>query len=434
MKKILKISIIGFLITATLAISSITFAAETKTSRIRIPKSFLKEERSIVFKRADYDPGGIFLRRLPREDDIDNFNIIVDVRERYNDNIFYTQNERIYDFITNVKPSFDFLWDAKRYEIRGGCNADLELFQVYDSRNNLDYGAHLSTHLLKGNKLNFKLSDKIRNRESPTGEIFSSDIQRWYENDLVFETFYDPRPKISSKLTISHFIKGYKSLSATKQYGHRIFDIEPTIYYQISPRITLISQFITKYIKYSEGLNRNSWSQMPGGGIRVEITKKANIDVRANYLYRSYYDVDTIDRVNDFTLDAKLTYNFSKNISLKLRAQRDIYESTRDEIGNAHLISSSFIPELNIGRFLFPNLELNLSGKAERSVYPAKITEESKTSYLKINNFYCLTKLKYRLTEAIGIGLDYSWSMRDSRYSGLDYFKNEITLKAKYVY
>jgi hypothetical protein len=367
------------------------------------------------------------------------------VAERYADNILYTPEEEMDDFITTVSPGVWFSIPGGQEEISGTATASSAPGGVVKSsltspsyRRLLAYLAYTPEFTLyrehsdentESHQLEASLEYRFR------GDLTLGFLDRFdashddrqtdntllinaYRNNLfqVFAT-YDVSSDLTFDLICSHFLVDYTE-DRNLYRDRRDMSVGGTLSYHLTSKTSLFAEYERVDMEYDNAGLRSSREQNFQGGLRWEITEKSAGVVKAGWGIRDW-DLSQAGDEGSFRMDIQVDHRFTNTTRIAIGA----YQRTEE--------TNTLAADYRIGRGASFRYTQKIRSKLQAHLGGSWLFETYKggAGELKEETYACNTGLTYTLRKWLSAGLEYTFSRQTSDFELYDYTANEVVFR-----
>ena len=348
------------------------------------------------------------------------------LKQTYDSNIYLeSKGDKNDDFITDITLGIEVQMPLipereEDFTIQASYQADIIEFWRHNQNDRVDHTAKGLLDLKFTNDFQLKIEDNFRRTADPPNNERTALDDRTRN---IFDTTiaYD-REKIKFEGSFTITRDDYDDTNNLDKNDNRFTAI---VFYQISPKISLLSEYNFGTIDYdSNETNSNSKYHQLRFGAVGELWPKLTGTVKTGYKYVGYNESGKKD-FSSVTLFGNIKYSVTERTVINLFAERTSEES-------AYSVNSYY--EINkIGADLTHQLSerfwLNGTGSFQYNRYPAETTESSTTAKRKDTLWGLGTGLKYEIREWLVVNSDYEFKLRDSKFAVYDYDGHKISAK-----
>lgn len=365
----------------------------------------------------------------------------LEVQTRYDDNIYFTETDRIDDVIISIVPGLKFTdkQDGHRINVELGGNVDRYLQNT--SENRYGYDASADAQFGIGTLTSYNLSASYK-RSTEARRSFNS-FGASTRAPVAFDAF-DASGGLAR--TIGRFDLSLSGRYSARSYIGSTFvsDIEVDLGFR---NYDLVGA--TAKLAYSSGPNQQIYLMVSGDrrdynnldastadlpesytrdrsskgaqfelGVTRQISELLFLDVRAGYRTRTYKD-PTLPTINGLSFTGDLLWNATPLTSLNLHAARGVDETV------SPLLAGTLRTEFSgtVDHELLRNLILSAKG---RYAHLSPIGDSSITNESEIT-----LQARYLLNRRWSFDLEGNRLVRDSSYSRSD---NRLTFNLKFAF
>ena len=354
------------------------------------------------------------------------------INEHYNDNIFATENDKISDFITLIKPQLIVKsdWNNHALTFRSAANIEQHFDNESENSEDFSFSGNGRLDILRNSRLTAGAgyARDHRRRSSPDDEdglertIFhETNVFSFYEHDLkpfAFKTGIRFSQKdfddvASSTGIINNDDRDRDRITGELQINYEFFPnysafirgaINKRNYDNLSDDLLLD--------RSSSGYEINIGSQIYGSGVLYG-------DFFIGFKEQDYDDL-RLKTINGISGGGSLTWLPSGLTTVNLSSSRLIHETTVDTASGIFETKA----KLDIDHELLRNLLLNLNVSFSHEDYVG-IGREDKYFDVGIG-------ANYLMNRNVNFALQYNFSNRSSSNSGSDFDRNILSLGVKF--
>lgn len=352
------------------------------------------------------------------------------VSQRFDDNIFSTDQNEQEDYITLISPSMVANSDWNSHSLSLYARGDFAVYDENDSENYDDYivGARGRLDISNGTFLSSGLS-YARNHEDrgAPDNNFNSDGPNIFKNINADINFNRSVSKITlafdNRFARFDFEDGLTS-SITPVVVDNDFRDRNEYYsslrlgYELSPNYqAFISAGYNKRIYDEEATNRDSDGYEIVAGAAFDFTGKLKGEFFAGFLEQDYENNSLVD-ISGSSYGANLLWNPTGLTSVQLGVVRQVQETTLLDFSGT--LTTSY--NLNVEHELLRSLLVGFNaGYTSIDFEPISSNQRNDDIYL------FATEARYFVNKNLSLNLNYTLQQRDSSEIGQDFTRNRVT-------
>lgn len=362
---------------------------------------------------------------------IDSFRLLpkLVVTEVFDDNIFFTRNDRVQDFITVFSPSLAVESDWAKHEFNLRSGLDIGRYEANDSENYIDYWASTDGRYdLTPNWNLFGGSEFYRDhegRESPDDDVGTAPT-----------TFKDIRSHLGTAARIDRLSLRFGGTFQRLDYrdvprtlgeinqddrDRSLFAMGSRLGYELAPGYKAFVQGTYDVRRYKSslddfGFDRDSDGYQVAGGLGIEAGDNLKAEILAGYMAQSYGD-PALDSVGAVDLGVRLTWRPTPFTILTGFVDRSIAETTLP--GASSYLNTAL--GVTVTHELTNNLIFTGRGTYANNDYRGIGRQD--------NLFSAGLGLRYLLSKNVFAEGEYSFRHRDSSDSTENYISNAVLLR-----
>ncbi len=369
----------------------------------------------------------------------------------WNDNIFYSENNRESDFVLRPLLNLDIFWpfsDTNALRLTVGAS-----WAKYFDHDELDSGSImfspnsvLAFSFDVGN-LKFTVRDRFSYQEDPYEIAPLSNVARYqrYENQAGLEVEWP----INEKLTFTAGYDHYNLWSANDTFSSEDRSIDTLFIrpsFQLTPAIKIGLFASNSWVDFDSEHRADSNAVMVGPFVDIQLTEVITLYLEVGYQGidfdgTSTFDDDFFVRANedffrDLTDDERALFEDSDDASgfyakFELAHRpNDIFEHGLSFTKTAEIgFGSNFydLYHVEYGATFKGIRDTELTGVVFYEFYDTSgdFSEEADRIGLSVG-------IRHHLTNSIALGLDYRFLLKDSNFEGADYYQNLVFLSLYY--
>lgn len=354
------------------------------------------------------------------------------VEERFNDNIFATENNEVDDFITVFNPALDVQSQWSRHALNFGANAKVGRYADNGAEDYEDYNGFVNGTVDIARRSNvsggISYSKLHEDRGSPddVNGVNPTEYTLLNANAAFQQRFNRVKLRLSTKLDRYDYDDVTTSGGTTINNDDRDRDeveLGVRVGYEIVPAYEAFVRFTYNDRDYDSatddnGLIRDSSGYEAVGGVRLDLSGKTFGDVFAGYRSQDYDD-PSLNEVSGVSYGASLTWNATSLTTAKLNARRTVEESTQNNASG--YLASVF--GVSVDHELLRNLLIGGNATYTNNDYEGISREDDITAA----GLYA----KYLWNRYLDLSVRYDRTSRDSSVAGQDYDKNVLMLRVE---
>lgn len=245
---------------------------------------------------------------------------ILNVEERYEDNIFQLANDAKGDFVTTATP--ELLLEFKcsgRNIFYADYKYEILRFDRYnrDDRENNKFKARFEIY---GPDYFLKLREDFK--EVTTTSTYAEYFDDYRLNDAS-ATLGGDFNNVSFETTYQNLDYDYKTIDSANNYNEHLFDL--TAYYKIFPKTKALLEYDFGKIKYDNDKTRDGDANEFLAGIKGELSQKMTGTIKLGYQSRDYEARKDWEEAVTYT---NVLYEISQKTKLDFTFERKPVEST----------------------------------------------------------------------------------------------------------
>ena len=346
------------------------------------------------------------------------------LKGQYDDNIFYTNKNTVYDWIGIITPGaiLELPWDDNLLQF--DFRAMLYYFRHNPRENHQDYRLKgLFTYNFSNFKL--KIEDLFLKTSSRENTDYSYRIER-IENTGSIALLYSANSfELQGKY--KNFYMDYFD-DVYSKYDHQEHFGILTAFYRIAPKTKALVEYTYDRILYRDARDRDGFYNEVRVGFKGEITSKLYGIVKVGYQNRQYQGNPTWEDYDGIVGLVSLEQRFSKYSNLRVGWERTTRESTY-EFNSYYLINRFWV-------VYSQQLAHKLRGYAKINYYNYRYPYRSLTYDKKRVDEIWQPEVGvvYRIQDWLSADLSYRYKDRNSNFPGHDYADNRISLELSAMY
>lgn len=409
------------------------FASSSLSSSAAEPVAASENSVSTVFERArtDYDPLGVKLGSFV-------FKPAIAVEEHFSDNIYATETNTKDDFITSVKPEFQFVSDWNRHEVSLNAAADIGRYANHTDENYEDYnvGAEGRLDIVRETYAIAGIQYYQRHEERGTPEDNTTNaVEPTVFHDLEGKlNFYRGAGRVSVSLDNQYdrltFDNGNTSTGAVLNNSERDRDEYKSrlkVAYEIIPNYSAFvsATYLNKEYDETASEGRNSNGYDLAIGTDINISGKTKAEVFVGYYDRNYKSATYKDE-NGLAFGADLIWDVTPITSLDAGVVRSIEETTVNGASGYVSTKYSVGAEHELKRNILLGLDLSYATNEYNGALAGALEREDDISQVD-------TKVSYLLNRNVKLDTTYTYKNRNSNIAGQDYDANIVMVGVKFA-
>jgi hypothetical protein len=347
----------------------------------------------------------------------------IGLTEKYNDNIYLTNENRKSDFITTISPGIDLSYKSMRTELMLGYHPGFNYYASHSDRNNVSHALNFGALVKFSERLTLSVKDSFIKSED------SQDIRTVYEGSLqrnikrqINSLSGDLAYKISPRLT-STLSGGYSdtrtSGSSSSTGDLKSYSAGLSLSYLLSERTSINANY--RRSEYDYVSNDDSSSDAYTLGISYKLSETMTLAANGG-VSRTKYDDNTGRSSTGFTGGASLTKRFERSdfaLAYNQGIMPNIENNDTTKTRSLSLRYNRRITELLTGGLnVFYSIHESASGRST----------DTREAGGGINFSYMLSKAAY-------IVLDYNYIKHDDKITNLNDYRNHmVMLTFRYSY
>ncbi|MBD3297005.1 MAG: outer membrane beta-barrel protein [Candidatus Omnitrophica bacterium] len=351
----------------------------------------------------------------------------VQVREKWDSNIFYDPNDEKSDFITVITPSvmseFGF-GNFDKHKLRLNYKVDLGIFAEYDDQNYGNHDALGEVMFELGENYELTVSDRFLFTSSRAGTEFERRNLRKENTAKVL--LHGDFNKVGFDIGYSNYRIDFHSdlLDAFDRYDNSGW---ATGYVQVMPKTKALVEFKYTNIQYDDATGRDGNAYRGMAGLKGELTPKIVGIAKAGYKYKKYED-STNDDFSSAVAEIALMYDPMDRLNIIFGYIREGFESTY--VANNYYTGDHF--SLNVNYEFGKNWTAKGTGIFQHNYYPEQAAgaSEKRRDYV----WSVGGGLEYKLQEWMVLGGGYDFKQRESTIDDRDYDDHIIYTDVKMVF
>lgn len=353
------------------------------------------------------------------------------VAEQFDSNVFLSNTDREFDFISILAPSVGFEMKAGDTLLSADYEIAQYLFGIWHSQNHLDQRVRAQSET-QWTDYKLTISDEYKlftDRASNENSLrikedvnsFKAGISAMFEKfgfDLGYLNkiqYYD-----SSDLCVGSLEYWQKSYMDQSAYL--------TLSYRMRPKTYFIFENDIGYINYYET------SELPDSyyidslvGIRGEWTSKIVANLRAGFRYQHYDNSDVVAHKPyvGAIIRGGLEYSATADDKFILSLERVDYESTysNNNYYTQNLVGLDYRHKFN------KKVSCGFFGVYQYHQYPSETTEGTDTAKRADNLGSAGASVRYDMQKWVSLEAKYEYRLRTSRFDIYDYKDNLVTVR-----
>ncbi|MEW6101570.1 MAG: outer membrane beta-barrel protein [Candidatus Omnitrophota bacterium] len=348
----------------------------------------------------------------------------------FDSNIYLTDKNEKYDIITMINPSIGLKIPLRDNGLSFEYDIAVNEFSRFHENDHID---HRLLTLLEVNLTDYQvtLDDEWRRFTDRAG---SEDVNRTKRQTnslrLGVATTLD---QLSFDIAYLNFWQDYlvnKTIINGLDYNDKdslthVLDIEAA--YRFMPKTSALWENKVGFIDYyHSSLPPDSYFIESLLGVKGEWLAKTTVDLRGGVKFQDYETSTVLSDENYLNFVAKgvLEHSLSDDDTVKLKAERNTYESTYSNMNyyEANMIGFDY-------KHKFYKVTAEIFGQAQQNRYPDESTEDGETAKRKDKLYNVGGALRYDVRNRVSLEAKYEYKKRDSRFKTLDYIEHLTTLR-----
>lgn len=315
----------------------------------------------------------------PKGTDLGGFTLfpLVELTERFTDNLYYGQNERREDMVTSVQPSLRLKskWSVHEVELHGGSEIKRHLRHDSEDVENYNAGAKarldVTSDLLLRAALNWEQGHEARSSPDDAGGVTPTETST--TNGLLGGEYRGGRIRLKgvAEETVYSFKDVRKSDGTTVRSSARdrtVDQLTGRVGYEIIPEYTAFVEGVYNDRRYDQldinGVDRDSHGYEGRLGTEIEISGALRGEVFAGYVTQ-FYDNSDFETVRGPGGGLALTWTPTGLTTIKTAVTRTINETTTRYSAGSMGTSLS----LSVAHELLRNVILEADGSLSRTSF-----------------------------------------------------------------
>ncbi len=376
----------------------------------------------------------------------------ISITESFNDNIFYTPDNKISDFDTLLSPG---IWIAvprlKEREVPaietatmtpGGLamssfptkypgsyqtyllyRADIERYLRNSSENT-------TSHTLEGAfQYNFRgglsvdVDDQFLKSHNPRATSEFSELDKFQSNYFSTVLRYELGDRTLLRLDYGHY--GIQYTSVDNDFRDRADNaVAAYIFYKLRSRLAVFIEYDYIRVRYEQDVLSDSTEHHVFAGVRWDITARSKGMVKVGYGIKDFEN-PALANHGDLILEAQFDHQFTPKRSVQLTASRKTNET--DIAGTDFIISDKLRAAYT------QRLATKITGTVDLSYtddeYQDVITIGSETNKLRNKYYNAGAALRYDFRDWLKFDAGLTYSKRVSNFSDFDYVNKTIFIR-----
>lgn len=373
----------------------------------------------------------------------------ISITESFNDNIFYTRDNRISDFVTLLSPG---IWIAlprlKEREVPVIETATMTPGGLALSSFQTRYPGHFQTYLLYRADIERYSRNSSENTTSHTLDgMFQYNFRGGLSVDVVDQFLKSHNPRSTSEFAeLDKFQSNYFSTVLRYELGDRTllrldyghYGIQYTsvdndfrnradnavaayVYYKLRSRLAVFGEYEYIRVRYEQNVLSDSTEHNVFAGLRWDITAKSKGVLKVGYGLKNFEN-PALAKHSGLIVEAQLDHQFTPKRSIQLTASRKMNETD--------IATTDFIISDKLRAVYTQRLATKISGTVDLSYtddkYQDVITIGSETKKLRNKYYNAGVALRYDFRDWLKFDAGYSYAKRISNFPDLDYVNKTI--------
>lgn len=350
------------------------------------------------------------------------------ITEYFDDNIFYTRNDQVDDFITLYSPSLSLRSDWKEHELNLSVGSTVGRYDDNGNEDYEDYFAGVDGHYDFSKKTRVfggvQYNDLHEGRDDPD-DVFGLEPTEYDLLDLYAGGQHD-FGQYQARFGITLQDYDFDDVAATAGLINN--DDRDRKEYELGLRVSRLwgkigrgfLQTVFSKREYDLALDDNGFNRESDGvgvsvGLQFSPIKNLNAEIQAGYLWQNYDDANLED-VNVPDFGALVSWRPSRLTKFDLSVDRRVRETT---LANASSYVSTY-GHASVEHYMSSDLIFNTGFSFTENDYEGVGRTDEVISFDVGNRYY--------FNPQIFAGLSYQFIHRDSDQAGEDFFDNRVFL------
>lgn len=360
--------------------------------------------------------------------------VVAGLRTQYNDNISYSEFNRLSDFIISPNIEFNVLWpitEANTLTFDLGLSYDKYLDNPEADSNNVVIApdSALNFRVGVGKHVTIDFFDRFSYQQTPLDSPTignTLDFGR-FENDLGYLATW----RVNKVIELDHGYHWTKVLHTSEEFRYLDRDthnLTHTVRVHVNPAVQTGVLSVISITDYDQDFQNDNAMLQVGPFVRAKIGENTEVTGQVTYVMGlfddptrtpgdSNFDSDDVQNVNAV---GSITNRMNQFISQRLTAG---YETRLGTDSNYYDIAYT---DYSLDWQLLSHLSLNTRAFYEYGTESGSLFSES------FHRFGGGVGLNYRTSKSTVTGLRYDYIEKDSDRFGNDYYQNRITLDFQY--
>jgi hypothetical protein len=360
--------------------------------------------------------------------------VVAGLRTQYNDNISYSEFNRLSDFIISPNIEFNVLWpitEINTLTFDLGLSYDKYLDHPEADSNNVVIApdSALNFRVGVGKHVTIDFFDRFSYQQTPLDSPTignTLDFGR-FENDLGYLATW----RVNKVIELDHGYHWTKVLHTSEEFRYLDRDthnLTHTVRVHVNPAVQTGVLSIVSITDYDQDFQNDNAMLQVGPFVRAKIGENTEVTGQVTYVMglfddptrtpgKSNFDSDDLQNVNAV---GSITNRMNQFISHRLTAG---YETRLGTDSNYYDIAYT---NYSVDWQLLSHLSLNTRAFYEYGTESGSLFTES------FHRFGGGVGLNYRTSKSTVTGLRYDYIEKDSDRFGNDYYQNRITLDFQY--
>ena len=368
--------------------------------------------------------------------------------EQWTDNLYYTDSNKVEDFVTSISPGIWFALPANReklldigttttapggLEISRATPESIRKFQgylyyapefvFYSENPQHDTDNHKAEGLLQYNfnmGLTVNLVDQFNINNEPNNNGIVDRIDKYADNLLDFILVYETPERFKFRIDFSNYDLNYDDqVNDYRNRNDNSYDFY--IFYKVRPKTSMFVEYEFADIRYDEFPDSDSTENRYYAGLQYNVTEKTNGSIKFGYAEKDFKIGSSFDESN-FSSEIQIQHNFTPKRALKLTGVRRYNEST--------MIGSMSFLTTEVTAAWLQRLTERWSGTLRCSYstdeYDGLFSFGGSTDNRSDTTFSVATATRYKLRDWLLFDLGYIFRTRNSNFKLFDYSTNTI--------
>lgn len=359
--------------------------------------------------------------------------LVAGISTAYNDNIGYSEFNRLSDFIISPNAELNLLWPVSDYNTLNfdlGISYDkyLEHSEADTNGVNLTPDSNLNFRMQVGRHVVLNFFDRFSLQQTPLDEPTLNDTLDYsrFQNSAGVEVIWNINKVLeyTGRYAYGTWISFDDNFSYLDRNSHTISN---NIKYEINPALFTGIMSDLVFTEYDDPFQNDGVTFKVGPFVRAKVTENTEVGAEIYYVTGSFdrptgglnsnLDNDDLNNVN-FVGDITNRLNFYSTQKLTVG-----YES---ELGTTTNFYNLAYARYNLVSQIFPTVSTDFNMFYEYGDESGGLNAEA------FHRYGTGLKFSYRLTKSVVSSLGYRFTMKDSDSYGNDYYQNVVTLDFDY--